>query len=201
MFAVTAMLALSPARADAAVFVFNSCFTGDCGNVTGSVSVTVNDNGTNANNLDFSVANNTNGDLDYLRFLHNPLPTGTAQITNFAVTTGSVGTATASFGAGTDASLSYNLDIQFPNPAGSRLNAGEAVTFTLGSSTGFNLNATSLNAVLAHVISLSVGGGSVKLTTGGGGSTGGGGQTVPEPASMALLGLAAFAAARRNRRK
>jgi hypothetical protein len=190
-----AMLALAPAKADAAVFTFSSCLTADCGNVTGSVSVSVLDNG---NNLLISVQNNTNGDLDYLRFFNNPLPTGTAQITNFVVNTGTVGAPTASFGAGTDASLAYNVDIQFPNPAGTRFNPGEAASFTLGSSTGFNLNVSDISPVLAHVISLSMGGQSVKLTTG---TPGSGGFSVPEPMSLALFGLAALVAARRNRRK
>src|SRR5215210_612637 len=84
---VAAMLVLAPAQADAAVFTFNGCLNGDCSNVSGSISVTVLDNG---NNLNFTVQNSTNGDLDYLRFLNTPLPTGTAQITNFVVNTGTV---------------------------------------------------------------------------------------------------------------
>jgi len=195
---VAAALAIVPARADAAIFTFGTCLAGgDCGNLTGSVSVTVLDNG---NNLDFSIQNNTNGDLDYLRFFNTPIPTGTAQITNFVENTGTVGTATASFGAGTDASLAYNVDVQFSNPNVARFNPGDAVSFTLGSSSGFNLNVSDISPVLAHVISLTIGGQSVKLTTGGGGVSAGG-LSVPEPASLALFGLAALAAARRNRRK
>src|SRR5215217_5973031 len=103
-------LAMMPTTADAAVFTFTfgSCVTGDCGNVTGSVVVTVTDS---ANNLNFEVKNNTSGDLDYLLFSSTPLPTGTAQITNFLATSGTVDSATASFGAGTDASLGFNTTI------------------------------------------------------------------------------------------
>jgi PEP-CTERM motif len=191
-----------PATADAAVFTLNTCVAGDCGSFTGSVTITITDSVADTNDVDFTVANNSNGEIDYLRFNYLPTPTGNAEITNFtAAPAGSVGAPSASFGAGTDAGLSYNIDMDFPNAAGSRFDAGEAVSFALGSSSNFDFAASSFAPVLAHVISLTIGGQSVKLTVGGGGSTGGGGQTVPEPASIALFGLGALAVGSRMRRK
>ena len=70
-----------------------------------------------------------------------------------------------------------------------------ALPATLG--TG-NIRAAFNNANGSNFNIFSPGGGT--FTSGGGGSQGGGGQTVPEPASMALFGLAALAAARRARR-
>jgi len=194
--------ALMPATASAAVFTLNQCATGDCGSFTGSVTITITDNMSDPNDVNFSIANNSNGDIDYLRFGYVTNPTGAGEVTNFVANpVGSAGAPSASFGAGNDAGFAYNVDIDFPNSAGARFDFGEAVSFTLGSSSNFNFNTSGFSPVLAHVISLSIGGQSVKITTGGGGSSGGGGQTVPEPASMALFGFAALAAGHRMRRR
>ena len=191
---LAAVMAMTPVRAEAAVFTFDTCVTGFCADVTGAVVVTATDSG---DNIDFIIENNTNGDIDYLRFLSAPLPEGTAVITNF-LTTDTVGEPTAAFGAGNDATIGYNVNVDFLNAAALRFNSGEAVSFTLGSSTGFDLNVSGFSPALAHVISLAIGGQSVKLTTGDGGSDP---ATVPEPATMALFGLAALATARRARKQ
>jgi hypothetical protein len=193
-------MALVPATADAAVFTLNTCVSGDCGSFSGSVTITITDNLSDPNDVNFGVANNSNGDVDYLKFNYVPTPTGSGVVTNFT-TAGSVGAPSASFGSGTDAGLSYNVNVNFPNSASVRFDAGEAVSFTLGSTSNFNFNSGSFSPVLGHIISLSIGGQGVKITDGGGGSSGGGGQTVPEPASMVLFGLAALAVGRRLRRK
>jgi hypothetical protein len=199
---VTAGIAAVPAQADAAVFTLGSCVAGDCGSFTGSITVTITDNASDTNDVDFVVDNNSNGEIDYLRFNYTPTPTGSGQITNFvAAPAGSSGAPSASFGSGTDAGYAYNVDLDFPNAAGSRFDSGEAVSFTLGSSSNFNFNSSSFNPVLGHVISLSIGGQSVKVTVNGGGGSGSGGQTVPEPASIALFGLGALAVSRRLKRK
>jgi hypothetical protein len=72
------------------------------------------------------------------------------------------------------------------------------VTFTSAlpaTLTSGNIRAAFNNANGSNFNIFSPGGGT--FGGGGAGSTGGGGQTVPEPASMALFGLAALAAARR----
>jgi hypothetical protein len=202
MAVAVAGVALMPATASAAVFTLNQCATGDCGNFTGSVTIAITDNVSDTNDVNFTVTNNSNGDIDYLRFGYVTPPTGAGQITNFSANpVNSVGAPSASFGSGNDAGFAYNVDVDFPNAAGSRFDAGEAVSFTLGSTSNFNFNASGFSPVLAHVISLSIGGQSVKITTGGGGSNGGGNQNVPEPASMALFGFAALAVGNRMRRR
>jgi hypothetical protein len=194
--------ALMPATASAAVFTLNTCATGDCGNFSGSVTITITDNVSDTNDVNFNVVNNSNGDIDYLRFGYLTAPTGNGQVTNFVANpVGSAGAPSASFGSGNDAGFAYNVDIDFPNSAGARFDAGESVSFALGSSSNFNFNESGFATSLAHVISLKIGGQSVKITTGGGGSNGGGGQTVPEPASLALFGFAALAAGNRLRRR
>ena len=195
-------LMLMPATTDAAVFTLNSCVVGDCASFIGSVTVTINDSASDTNDVDFLVANNSNGEIANLRFAYTPTPTGDGEITHVTPTlAGRVGTPSASFGDGIDAGHAYNVDIAFPSGAGSRFDSGEAVAFTLGSSNNFNLNENGFSPVLTHVFSLSIGGMSVKITTGGGGSSGGGGQTVPEPASIALFGLGALAFGHKIRRK
>ncbi len=199
-----AALVAVPASANAATFTLGTCLTGDCGSVTGSVLVSITDNTSDPNAVDFQVDNNTNGDIDYLNFSYSSVAgAGSAAITDFT-TSGTTGAPAGSFTAGTDASLAYDVKIDFPNAAASRLGVGESVAFTLGSLSGFDFDASGFSPVLAHIISLSIGGQSVKLGegggTGGGGSTGGGGQTIPEPTSMALFGLAALSLVRRGRR-
>ncbi len=64
--------------------------------------------------------------------------------------------------------------------------------------TGGNIRAGFNNSRGQNFNLFSPGGGT--FTNGGGGSTGGGGQTIPEPTSMALFGLAALSLVRRGRR-
>ena len=56
--------ALVPTTASAAVFTLNTCLVGDCGSFSGSVTVTITDNVSDTNDVDFTVANNSNGEID-----------------------------------------------------------------------------------------------------------------------------------------
>jgi len=47
--------ALMPTTASAAVFTLNTCVTGDCGSFSGSVTITIGDNVSDTNDVDFSV--------------------------------------------------------------------------------------------------------------------------------------------------
>ncbi|RYG24860.1 PEP-CTERM sorting domain-containing protein, partial [bacterium] len=91
-----------------------------------------------------------------------------------------------------DASIAYNLTVGFKNSGPNNLGAGESVEFTL---TGTDLDVTDFLSgtgdvqAMIHVLSLPEGG-SVKL----------GGEAVPEPASMAALGLGAVAMLRRRKK-
>ena len=156
-------LMLMPATTDAAVFTLNTCVIGDCGSFSGSVTVTITDNVSDTNDVDFSIANNSNGVIDYMRFAYLSTPTGNGQITNFtAAPAGSVGTPSASFGSSSQNGYAYNVDLGFPNAAGSRFDDSEAVSFTLGSSSSFNFDANGFAPALAHIISLSIGGQSME---------------------------------------
>jgi hypothetical protein len=194
--------AMMPSTASAAEFTLNSnsCVGANCTSFTGSVTISITDS-QDPNDVDFSVVNNSNGVIDFLRFGYGPTPAGVAQVTNFNPGSGSkVHEPTASFVAGTDAGIGYNVSLDFKSGNGNQFDPNDAATFTLGSS-NFNFDATGFSSALGHVVELKIGGKDVTLTTGGGGNTGGGGQTVPEPASIALFGCAALAVANRLRRR
>jgi PEP-CTERM motif len=192
--------ALMPSTASADVFTLGNCAVGaDCGKFNGFVTITITENANDSKLVDFSVVNESNGAIKDLFFAYQGAPTGNGQVTNFVATPAlSAGAPSASFSAGSNAGYSYNVDIEFPTSAGSRFNAGEAVRFTLGAPTTFNLNANDFSPIVAHVISLNNGADqSVWITPGGSTDP----QTVPEPASIALFGFAALAAGNRMRRR
>jgi hypothetical protein len=196
--------ALMPSTASAAVFTLksDSCVGANCASFTGSVTISITDSQSKPNDVDFSVVNDSNGVIDFLRFGYAPMPVGDALVTNFKeVGSSKVHQPTGSFAAGSDAGMAYNVGLDFKSGEGNQFDPKDAVSFTLGSSTNFNFDATGFSSALGHVVELKIGGKDVTLTTGR--STGGGdeAQTVPEPASIALFGCAALAVANRLRRR
>lgn len=87
-------------------------------------------------------------------------------------------------GSKTDASIHFDGDIDFPNPNNAnRLTPGESVNFTLN-----NVDADKFTMFMIHING--IGGDSSKVN-----------NSVPEPASMAALGLGALGLLRRRRNK
>src|SRR3954452_18960856 len=90
--------ALVPSTASAAVFTLNQCAVGDCDNFKGSVTISITDNVSDGKLVDFSIDNNSNGDIDYLLFGYDKLVTGNGKVTNFvAKPAGSAGQPSATF--------------------------------------------------------------------------------------------------------
>jgi hypothetical protein len=184
--------------AEAATILINSCYTGDCGGLTGSVTVDItadllNEN-SGADDLKFVITNGTNGFIDQLGLFYSGGLSGSPAIVSF---TGTGGTGAPTLGlaaCSTDNSgQGLNVCFDFPQPNGSRFDAGDSVTFFVDSNSAAYVAALFLtNGGFAHINEIGAGGRSAKITDGS--------RTVPEPVSLALLGSGLFAFAARRRR-
>lgn len=191
-----ALAAVSPAATLTINFDAANKITGDngvLGNVDGTVSqLTLTDAGTNTvtgtlTNL-FTTGTQK---IDYVRLFAFDYPTGGRTVTSSDPVFDDNANK-SKWGAVSDASIAYNLTVGFKNSGPNNLGPGESVVFTL-TGTGLDvtdfLSSTGDVRAMLHVLSLP-NGGSVKL----------GGEAVPEPASMAALGLGALGLLKRRKK-
>lgn len=211
-FALT-FAGLAPS-AEAAVINIGNCYTGDCSGLTGYVRVELVDApDVPPNDLGrvlLTITNNTNGFIDELGIKYNGgLPADTV-IEGFAALVGTVSTPTLSFGpTQTDNSgqmLNVGFDYQQGNSGGGRFEAGEKVSFYLDSQTAAVVASIFGTASFAHIQAITPGGGSAKITSCVPGSNDPDcrnipGDTIPEPATLALVGLGLLGAGLARRRK
>jgi hypothetical protein len=191
---------LSAPSADAAVFTIGDCFTGDCGNLTGSVSITITDDLLDENpgsgDVKVVIANNTNGFIDQLGVLYSGGLPADSTIAGF---TGTGGTGEPVLQLGTcntdNSGQSLNVCFDFPQPNATRFDAGDTVTFFLDSITTAILESVfDQDSSFAHVNEVAGGRGSAKITF----------QDLtdlPEPGTLLLFATGALGAALARRRQ
>jgi hypothetical protein len=188
--------------AAAAPISISSCYTGDCGSLTGSVIVTITDDILNENagsdDIKLVIQNLTNGFVDEIGLQYSGGLPGLPAIEGF---TPSHSTGQPSIVLGEcqndNSGQSLNVCFDFPNSNASRLKAGQSVTFFLDSNVvSFDADLFMEGRAYAHIQGLPEGG-SVKIIDPPTTRT-----QVPEPASILLLGsgVAAVTAWRQRRR-
>ena len=205
-FALALSLGGFATSAHAATIYIGNCYTGDCGNLSGTVKVDL----TQAvGDVHLVITNNTNGFIDELGlFYTGGLPANTI-IAAFSALTGTVAQPTLSFGPtqndNSGQSLNVGFDYQNSNQGGGRFEAGEAVQFNLDSATANIFANLFTNLGFAHIQAIAPGGNSAKITACVAPDANCDGipdiPDVPEPTVMALLGLGLFSAGFARRRK
>jgi hypothetical protein len=207
LVALTAFLALGASSAEASVITISDCFTGDCAGLTGFVRVTVTeDDGVDENNpatgdLKVVIQNLTNGFIDEIGLFY--FPTGLPGIPVIQAFTASGSTGAPTLLAGqcpTDNSgQPLNVCFDFPQANATRFDAGESVTFFIDSTVALSENLFFFTGGFAHIQEIGGGAGSAKTTDTTPG-TPDPRSVLPEPATLALFGLALAAAAVRRRK-
>jgi len=163
---------------------FNTVVTGDT--PSGSAPWATLAGVTSGSDVNFTLTFNDNG-ADADEFLKQLDLAYTGGFSGSTLTNPSSGIDSWDFGSLTDAGGHYDLKIDFNTPAKSdRVNPGDVVTFTI---TG--ANADDFTTGLLHINNTPGQEGSGKVAPG----------AVPEPASMAVLGLGALGLIRRRRNK
>lgn len=163
---------------------FNNVFTGSTpGGNTPWATLTGTQNGSDT---DFSLTFNNNSvpsGLAATEFLDQLDIAYSGDLSSSSITTSDTGISSTSIGDFTDASLKFNANVGFVTANnGNRVKVGDTVNFVIT-----NTDANDYTGFLLHVNG--IGEGSGKLN-----------QGVPEPASMAALGMGAFGLLARRRR-
>jgi hypothetical protein len=191
----------------ATLFELTTCHTGNCGDVTGQVDVLITD--VAPDDVQFDVDNDTNGHIDYLSFYYTGTLPDDGSILAFTVNSGSVEEPSVSFGGQTDAGLLFNINFDFENSNSGggalRFDAGESISMVLSGTLGgldITLNDEDFTLALAHVGGIGTNGeGSVKLIDDDPNDPNDPNDPVPEPTTMALLGIGLLAAGFARRRR
>lgn len=193
-----ALLLMSAASANAAPITIGACYTGDCLNLTGTISLTITADSSNENSgdddLKFVIANNTNGFIDQLGLFYSGGLSGAPVIEGFVGTGGTSEPTVSLAECNTDnSSQGLNVCFNFRQPNRTRFDAGDTVTFFLDSnSAGLSASSFASTAAFAHINEIAGGRGSAKTTDI---------VRVPEPGILLLMGSGMLGAVIARRRK
>jgi hypothetical protein len=187
---------------EAAPITIVDCYTGACGSLTGSITVDITDDTLNQNSgagdVKIVINNLTNGFIDELGLKYGPGLSGSAAIEGFSAS-GAAKAPSLNLGEcqNDNSGQSLNVCFDFASKNADRFSAGQSATFYLDSnSVDYLASLFTLYTGFAHVQGLP-NEGSVKLIAIDDRTP----DSVPEPASLLLLGSGVVAAAVARRRR